>query len=57
VAESIVDTLRPSRERYAQLVADPAELAAVRRNGAERARDRAAATVHRAKHAIGLLTD
>ena len=57
VAESIVDTLRPVRERYAQLVADPSELAAVRRTGAERARDRAAATVHRAKHAIGLLSD
>jgi tryptophanyl-tRNA synthetase len=57
VSDSIVDTLRPVRERYAQLVADPSHLAAVRRAGTERARDRAAATVHRAKHAIGLLSD
>ena len=56
VADSIVDTLRPVRERYAQLVADPSHLAAVRRDGTERARDRAAATVYRAKQAIGLLS-
>jgi tryptophanyl-tRNA synthetase len=54
VTDSIVDTLRPVRERYAELVADPGHLAAVRRDGTERARDRAAATVHRAKLAIGL---
>jgi tryptophanyl-tRNA synthetase len=55
VAQSIVDTIGPVRQRYAELVADPAHLAAVRRDGTERARDRAAATVHRAKNAIGLL--
>ena len=54
VGDSIVDTLRPVRELYAQLVADPSQVAAVRRSGAERARDRAAATVYRAKRAIGL---
>src|SRR5262245_19945819 len=56
VSASIVDMLRPVRERYAELVADPSHLATVRRDGAERARDRAAATVHRAKRAIGLLS-
>jgi tryptophanyl-tRNA synthetase len=56
VATSIVDTLRPVRERYEELVADPTHLDAIRREGAERARDRAAATVQRAKRAIGLLS-
>jgi tryptophanyl-tRNA synthetase len=56
VAQAIVDTLEPIRQRYADLLADPAHLAAVRRDGAQRARDRAAETVRRAKHAIGLAT-
>ena len=56
VTDTIVDTLRPLQERYAQYVDDPSYVDRVRRDGAERARDRAAATVHRAKYAIGLLS-
>jgi tryptophanyl-tRNA synthetase len=52
--ESIVDTLAPVQRRYAELVADRALLDEVRRSGADRARDRTADTVRRAKHAIGL---
>jgi tryptophanyl-tRNA synthetase len=54
VADSIVDILAPVRRRYAELVAEPGYLGAVRRDGTERARERAGATVHRAKVAIGL---
>jgi len=53
-AQAIVDTLAPVRSRYAELLADPDYLSRVRREGAERARERAAATVERAKQAIGL---
>jgi tryptophanyl-tRNA synthetase len=55
VAECVVDLLRPIRQRYRELLADPGALAAVRRDGAERARDRAATTLARARRAIGLL--
>jgi tryptophanyl-tRNA synthetase len=54
VAQSIVDTLAPIQRRYAELLDDPGALRAVRRAGAERARDRASATLARAKRAIGL---
>ena len=46
--------ITPIQERYAELMADPGHLDRVRRDGAERARDRAARTVGRAKQAIGL---
>jgi tryptophanyl-tRNA synthetase len=55
LAQTIVDTLAPVRERYAELNADPRYLDDVRRSGAERARVRAAETVRRAKAAIGLM--
>jgi tryptophanyl-tRNA synthetase len=54
LAVTIVDILRPIQSRYADLAADPGHLDSVRREGATRARDRAAQTVRRAKHAIGL---
>jgi tryptophanyl-tRNA synthetase len=54
VAGAVNEALRPIRERYATLTADPGQLDAIRRDGAARARDRAAATVARAKRAIGL---
>jgi tryptophanyl-tRNA synthetase len=54
LAETIVDILRPIQSRHADLAADPGHLDSVRREGAARARDRAAQTVGRAKHAIGL---
>jgi tryptophanyl-tRNA synthetase len=55
VAQAIVDVLGPVRERYGQLLDHPGYLRSVRRDGAQRARDRAARTVHRAKRAIGLM--
>jgi tryptophanyl-tRNA synthetase len=55
VAETIVDILTPIQERCAGLRTDPAYLASVRRDGAERFRDRAQQTVQRAKRAIGLV--
>jgi tryptophanyl-tRNA synthetase len=54
VTDTIVDTLRPIQHGYARLLADRGYLADVRRDGADRARDRAATTVHRARAAIGL---
>lgn len=55
VAQAIVEMLAPLRQRYAELIADPRYLDDVRRDGAERARNRAGATLRRAKSAIGLL--
>jgi len=54
VADSVVATLRPIQERYADLAADPAVLDGILREGAEQARDRAARTVARARRALGL---
>jgi tryptophanyl-tRNA synthetase len=56
VTESIVDILAPVRTRYAELAADPGEVSRIRRAGAAAARERASATVARAKFAIGLTT-
>jgi tryptophanyl-tRNA synthetase len=54
VTMSIVDTLAPIQARYREIVGEPGYLEQVRREGAERARERAAITVARAKRAIGL---
>jgi tryptophanyl-tRNA synthetase len=54
VAQAIVDTLTPIQARFREIVAEPGYLGQVRREGAIRARDRAAATLARAKRAIGL---
>jgi len=54
VVQAIVDTFAPVQQRYAELTADRSYLERVRRDGAARARDRAADTVRRAKYAIGL---
>jgi tryptophanyl-tRNA synthetase len=54
LTQTIVDVLRPIQDRYTELMADPRYLENVRRDGAERVRDRAAETVRRAKYAIGL---
>ena len=54
LTEAVIDTLAPVQRRYAELTADRTYLDEVRRRGAERVRDRAQQTVHRAKHAIGL---
>ena len=55
VADAVVGTLAPLRERYLQLAAEPERVRAVLRDGAARARRHAADTVRRARTAIGLL--
>ncbi|MGN6246074.1 MAG: tryptophan--tRNA ligase [Motilibacteraceae bacterium] len=54
VAETVVAVLAPLQERYAGLAADPAVLDDVLAQGRDRARERAAATLRRARAAIGL---
>jgi tryptophanyl-tRNA synthetase len=54
-AETVIETLRPVRERYGELSADPAEVMRLIGRGAERARIVAAATLARAQRAVGLL--
>jgi tryptophanyl-tRNA synthetase len=53
--EAVVALLQPIQRRYAELIADRAELARLLRIGSERARTVAAATLDRAYAAIGLL--
>lgn len=53
--EAVVSLVSPIRQRYLELMADPAELARLLRKGNDRARDVAAATLARAHAAIGLL--
>ena len=55
VADAVVGTLTPLRERYLQLAAEPERVRNVLRDGAARARRHAAGTVRRARTAIGLL--
>jgi tryptophanyl-tRNA synthetase len=57
VADSVVATVRPLQARYADLATDPTGVARVLRQGAERARVTAAATVSRTRAAIGLPDD
>lgn len=54
-AEAVVETLRPVRERHARLCADPAQVDAVLRAGAARARELARPRVDAAYAAVGLL--
>ena len=53
--EAVVELLRPIQARYAELIADPAELGRLLRTGAEKARAVASKTLTRAYDAIGLL--
>ncbi|NUT21836.1 MAG: tryptophan--tRNA ligase [Hamadaea sp.] len=55
VADAVVATVGPVRERYLALAADPEYLRSVLRDGAKRARERAGDKVRAAKEAIGLL--
>jgi tryptophanyl-tRNA synthetase len=55
VADAVVATLRPVQERYADLAADPTIVRDALAAGAARARERAAATLARARLALGLL--
>jgi tryptophanyl-tRNA synthetase len=54
-AEAVIERLAPMQARYAELVADPAETARLLALGADKARTVAAATLARAKGALGLL--
>jgi tryptophanyl-tRNA synthetase len=53
--EAVVELLRPVQERYAELEADPAEVARLLAVGAQKAGEVAAKTLARAQHNIGLL--
>ncbi|BCJ70524.1 tryptophan--tRNA ligase 1 [Catellatospora sp. IY07-71] len=55
-AEAVVDVLAPLQERYEALRRRPETVERVLREGAERARPRAAATLRRAGEAIGLFS-
>jgi tryptophanyl-tRNA synthetase len=55
-AESVIELLRPVRERYAELAADPEAVRATLRRGAEKAETVARATLARARDAVGLLS-
>jgi tryptophanyl-tRNA synthetase len=55
VAEAVIATIAPVRERYRKLARDPGYVRSVLRTGAERARELAREKVQRAKEAIGLL--
>lgn len=56
VAEALVEYLRPTRERYEELAADPAELERLLAVGAAQAQAIADATMTRVRAATGLLT-
>jgi tryptophanyl-tRNA synthetase len=53
--EAVVELLRPIQARYTELISDRAEITALLRTGAARARTVAAATLARAFAAIGML--
>ncbi|MEU6040927.1 tryptophan--tRNA ligase [Actinomadura sp. NPDC047616] len=55
VADAVVATLAPVRERYLELADDPEYVRAALRKGAERARELASERIRTAKAAIGLL--
>jgi tryptophanyl-tRNA synthetase len=55
VAEAVVELFAPVRERYADLVADPAELDRVLARGAEQARAVAVETMTAVRERVGLL--
>ena len=54
-AAAVVEMVRPLRERYAELAADPGEVASILAKGAAKAEAMAAGTLARAKDAVGLL--
>jgi tryptophanyl-tRNA synthetase len=54
-ADAVVEFLRPIKERYGQLAADPAATAEILAKGASKARSTAVATLARVREARGLL--
>jgi tryptophanyl-tRNA synthetase len=55
VAEAVIGTLRPVRERHAELAADPGAVVEQLRKGADRAHEVAAATIETVRDRVGLL--
>jgi tryptophanyl-tRNA synthetase len=55
-AAAVIELLRPLRERYQELAADPAAVRSTLRRGAEKAEAVAGTTLARAREAIGLLS-
>jgi tryptophanyl-tRNA synthetase len=55
VAEAVNGVLRPVRERYAELAADPGAAAELLRKGADRAREVAVDTMRHVRDRVGLL--
>jgi tryptophanyl-tRNA synthetase len=55
VTDAVEAVVGPIRARYHEMAADPGHVRSVLADGAARVRPTAAATVHRAKQAIGLL--
>jgi tryptophanyl-tRNA synthetase len=55
LVEALVEVLRPVRERYGELSADPGGVAALLEKGADKARGLAVPTLERARTAVGLL--
>ncbi len=54
VADAVIESLTPVRERFEALQADPAEATAALRKGAEKAEEIAAGVLDRVKRAVGL---
>jgi len=54
-AAAVIEKLRPIQERFKELAHDPTETQRLLRLGADKARETAAATLLRAKEAVGLL--
>ena len=55
VAEVVIETLRPIRERYHELTSDRAELDAILADGAQRARAVADPKIEVVKHKVGFI--
>lgn len=52
--EAYLTTFGPARRRYAELVSDPAELERILQDGAQRARQEAAALMDKVRRAVGI---
>jgi tryptophanyl-tRNA synthetase len=55
VAEAVVEFLAPVQQRYAELSADPGEVARILADGADRAAERSQVVLERMRAAVGLL--
>ena len=52
--ERVNDELAPARQRYDQLIAEPADIEAILQKGAQRLRPKSAELLARVRHAVGL---